>query len=210
MQLRWTVVGALPLFVSGCGTPTGAIPTPGAQAARAKLEGPRISVIAGSFKPTFFYGPWQCSQRWMTYCQRQCAAEGYALKGCMWIADLKLDWEGTLYNAGGRFAITHCCCDYPVLSKEATKAARTRWEKFRDSFRKDWGKRFGDWPAGEDASWPGHHLRDLKHGGDPVDPNNILPTPTTIHDLLNKEYPKCYDGLPPWNTVGPDLPYSDY
>ncbi len=208
MQLRWTVVGTLLLFVSGCGT-TGAIPSVGAQAARAKLEGPRISVVAGSFKPTFYYGPWQCSQRWMTYCQRQCVAEGYARRGCMWIADLKLDWEGTLYNAGGRYAITHCCCDYPVLSKEATKAARTRWEKFRDSFRKDWGEKFGDWPAGEDASWPGHHLRDLKRGGDPVDPNNILPTPPAIHDLLNKEYPRCYDGLPPWNTVGPDLPYSD-
>lgn len=209
MQLRWSVVGALLLFVSGCGTPTGAIPSPGAQTARAKLEGPRISVVAGSFKPTFFYGPWQCSQRWMTYCERKCASEGYALKGCMWIADLKLDWEGMLYDAGGRYAITHCCCDYPILSTAATKAARNRWEKFRDTFRKDWSKKFGDWPAGEDASWPGHHLRDLKHGGDPVDPSNILPTPPTIHDLLNIEYPRCYDGMPPWNTVGPDLPYSD-
>lgn len=37
----------------------------------------------------------------MTYCERQCAAEGYPLKGCMWLADLKLDWEGTTHNAGG-------------------------------------------------------------------------------------------------------------
>lgn len=98
----------------------------------------------------------------MAYCTRQCAAEGYTLKGCVWLADLKLDWEGRLYDAGGRYAITHCCCDYPVLSKEATQAARDRWENIRESFREDWSKT------------------------------------------------RCYAGGPPWNTVGPDLPYSDY
>jgi hypothetical protein len=147
--------------------------------------------------------------RWMAYCEKECAAEGFTLKGCMWLADLKLDWEGRLYDAGGRYAITHCCCDYPVLSKEETQAARDQWDQIRESFREDWSKKFGDWPLERGKSWPGHHIRDLKHGGDPVDPNNILPTPPTIHDVLNKEYPRCYDGLPPWNTVGPDLPYSD-
>ncbi len=219
MRQRVAVVVSMLLVVNGCGgksgipppgPQSGQSPSPGAQPARAKVEGPRISVIAGSFKPTLFYGPWQCSQRWMTYCQRQCAAEGYTLKGCMWLADLKLDWEGRTHNAGGRYAITHCCCDYPVLSKDATQAARDRWEAIRESFREDWSKKFGNWPLERGKSWPGHHIRDLKHGGDPVDPDNILPTPPAIHDVLNKEYPRCYDGGPPWNTVGPDLPYSDY
>lgn len=72
--------------------------------------------------------------------------------------------------------------------------ARDRWENIRESFREDWSKKFGSWPLERGKSWPGHHIRDLKHGGDPVDPNNILPTPPTIHDVLNKEYPRCYDG----------------
>jgi hypothetical protein len=30
-----------------------------------------------------------------------------------------------------------------------------------------------------------------------------------MHDVFNKAYPACYAGQAPWNTVGPNLPYSD-
>jgi hypothetical protein len=66
-----------------------------------------------------------------------------------------------------------------------------------------------EWPGDGAKSWPGHHVRDLQHGGDPVDPNNIFPAEPSAHDLYNRAYPACYGGQPPWNTVGPDLPYTD-
>jgi hypothetical protein len=69
---------------------------------------------------------------------------------------------------------------------------------------------FGNWPLEDGKSWPGHHIRDLLHGGDPTDAENILPAPQGTHDLFNKAYPACYAGVPPWNTVGPHLPYLDY
>jgi len=56
----------------------------------------------------------------------------------------------------------------------------------------------------------GHHIRDLWHGGDPVDPNNILPVHPGAHKVFNDQYPACYDGKAPWNTVGPNLPYMDH
>ncbi|WP_233261878.1 hypothetical protein [Vitiosangium sp. GDMCC 1.1324] len=58
-------------------------------------------------------------------------------------------------------------------------------------------------------SWPGHHIRDLKHGGNPVDLSNIFPAKPSVHDIYNRAYPACYGGQPPWNTVGPNLPYTD-
>ncbi|OJH33439.1 hypothetical protein BON30_48585 [Cystobacter ferrugineus] len=30
-----------------------------------------------------------------------------------------------------------------------------------------------------------------------------------LHEVFNEQYPACYDGKSPWNTVGPDLPYTD-
>jgi len=58
-------------------------------------------------------------------------------------------------------------------------------------------------------AFPGHHVRDLQHGGDPVDPNNIIPAQPDVHEVFNEQYPACYDGKAPWNTVGPNLPYTD-
>ena len=135
--------------------------------------------------------------------------------GCMWLADIKLDWEGRLVvpplpvKAGGRYGLFHCCCDYPTLPKAVKEAERRRWDNIRESFRERWSKKFGEWPAEGDNPWPGHHIRDLWHGGDPVDPNNILPTHPEAHKVFNDQYPACYDGLAPWNTAGPALPYSD-
>jgi len=90
-----------------------------------------------------------------------------------------------------------------------TEAERRKWENIRKDFRNEWGKKFGDWPVESGKAWPGHHIRDLGHGGDPVDPNNILPTQPDVHDVFNRAYPACYEGQPPWNTVGPEWPYTD-
>jgi hypothetical protein len=127
----------------------------------------------------------------------------------MWLADLKLDWDGRPYRAGGRYAITHCCCDYATLTPEANEAQRKKWENIRNKFGEDWSKKFGEWPTESGRSWPGHHIRDLKHGGDPTNPNNILPYPPDLHEILNDEYSACYDGRDPWDKIGPDLPYTD-
>jgi hypothetical protein len=27
--------------------------------------------------------------------------------------------------------------------------------------------------------------------------------------VFNRAYPACYEGQPPWNTVGPEWPYTD-
>jgi hypothetical protein len=86
---------------------------------------------------------------------------------------------------------------------------RTKWDNIRESFREKWSKKFGEWPAKSGKAWPGHHIWDLWHGGDLTDPNNIIPAEPTVHDVFNREYPKCYDGQAPWNSVGPDLPYTD-
>jgi hypothetical protein len=169
----------------------------------------------GRMRTTFFYGPWQCNSRWMTECQKECVSKKYPLKGCMWLADMKLEWSGHLIlppvpvESGGRLALTHCCCDIPVLKPQQTEALRKEWENARKVFRQDWSKKFGAWPTENGKSWPGHHIEDLGHGGPPIDPNNILPTPPDIHDIFSKQYPVCYAGGPPWNTVGPDRPYTD-
>ncbi|WP_343211090.1 hypothetical protein [Archangium violaceum] len=42
-----------------------------------------------------------------------------------------------------------------------------------------------------------------------MDRNNIIPAQPGVHKVFTKAYPACYGGQPPWNTVGPDLPYTD-
>ncbi len=140
MKLAKTVV--LAVFFIGCATTqrtdgpgtggSGPSPSPGARPA-VKKELPWLNVPGGRMKTTFFYGPWQCRREFMNGCQRECASEGHTLKGCMWLADLKFDWEGSLVvlpvpvKAGSRYGIYHCCCcDYTELSKQATRAERAR------------------------------------------------------------------------------------
>jgi hypothetical protein len=77
-------------------------------------------------------------------------------------------------------------------------------------FRKSWSERFGEWPVERGKSWPGHHIRDLWHGGDPVEPNNVFPAQPDVHEVYNEQYPACYGGQLLWNTVGPNLPYTDH
>jgi hypothetical protein len=162
-------------------------------------------------RTTIYYGPWQCNQRWMDHCQAKCASEGRKLMGCMWLADIKTDlqtrYPGPPMAAGGRYAITHCCCDYPLAKDTALR--RQQWKGARDSFRKKWGEEFGEWPKVGDEYWPGHHMRDLQRGGDPTDKRNVLPAPPDVHDVFTDEYPMCYAGGSRWSTVGPDLPYTD-
>ncbi len=215
MKLRWKELSLVVLV--GCGTTGGPYPPPpsvAAQPASAKWEGPWMTVPGGQWKAAFFYGPWRCNQRWMDSCQAECAEAGHVLKGCMWLADMKLDWKGQIVppvqvDSGGRLAIVHCCCDFPTVSPMENRQLREQWKNRMQSLRKRWGERFGEWPKSEGDHWAGHHLRDLKHGGDPTDLNNILPTPDPVHIVFNKQYDTCYSGGAPWNTVGPDLPYSD-
>ena len=181
--------------------------------ARGKWVGPTITGPAGGqLQTAIYYGPWQCNQRFMDYCSRKCSAEGHALMGCMWIADIKMDWKGRFLvfpvHAGGRLAITHCCCDYPTVKDVADR--RDQWDNVKKSFRRKGGEGFGEWPMESNGnSWPGHHIRDLLHGGAPKAENNVLPVPPSVHDVLNKEYPACYSGSSRWKTVGPSLPYTD-
>ena len=173
-----------------------------------------MNVPGGRMKTTLYYGPWQCRREFINQCQMECGAS-YKLKGCMWLADIKLDWVGSLVllplpvKAGSRYGIYHCCCDYPELSPGDNAARRKEWDRIRKSYRDDWSKKFGEWPGTGGKSWPGHHIRDLQHGGDPVDPNNIIPAEPVVHDIYNRAYPACYAGQAPWNTVGPNLPYTD-
>jgi hypothetical protein len=200
-------LAARELHRSPCGAP-GALPA-------TKKELPWLTVAGGRLKTTLFYGPWQCNRRWMNSCQRECTSEGLQLKGCMWLGDIKLDWQGSHLvlplpvEAGGRYAITHCCCSYPALSPVSNATRRKEWENFRESYREGWSKKFGKWPETDGVAWPGHHIRDLQHGGDPVDPSNIIPTQPDVHKVFNKAYPDCYAGMEPWSRVGPDLPYRD-
>jgi hypothetical protein len=215
------LAGALMLLMvlTGCATNqgtggSGPSPSPGVQPAT-KKELPWLDVPGGRMKTTLYYGPWQCRREFMNDCQKQCDREGHALKGCMWLADFKFDWEGRLVllpvpvRAGSRYGIYHCCCDYPELSKDEIETQRDKWDDFRNSFREGWSKKFGQWPFEHGENWPGHHVRDLKRGGNPVDRNNIIPAQPGVHKVYTKAYPACYGGQSPWNTVGPDLPYTD-
>jgi hypothetical protein len=197
---------------AGCETPNGTHAAPGASPASAKWEGPLMpGPGGGQVRTTIYYGPWQCTQRWMAHCQTKCASEGRKLMGCMWLADIKTDWQGRYLGpplaAGGRYAITHCCCDYPLVKDTALR--RQQWKSARDSFRKEWGEEFGEWPKSGDEHWPGHHIRDLQRGGDATARRNVLPAPSGVHGVFTDEYPMCYAGGSRWSTVGPDRPYTD-
>lgn len=105
--------------------------------------------------------------------------------------------------------MAHRACDYPVLSKAQNEIVRRQWERFRAPFREEWSKKFGLWPISGGENWPGHHVRDLKHGGNPIDPNGIIPAEPVVHDDFGRKYPACYKGEEPWSQVGADLPYTD-
>jgi hypothetical protein len=128
-----------------------------------KKELPWLTVPGGQMKTTLFYGPWQCRQQFMNQCQTECAGEGYPLMGCMWLADLKFDWKGSLFllpvdvEAGSRYGIYHCCCKFPTRTKAENEAARQEWKNAMKSCRKSWSERFGEWPSVDGVSWLGHH-----------------------------------------------------
>lgn len=63
----------------------------------------------------------------MRYCENSCAGKGHTLQGCIWLADVKMDFEGTVIRTGGRYGITHCCCNYTPTSPAQTDALRRRW-----------------------------------------------------------------------------------
>ena len=221
--MMWVRMIAVWVLLMGCGTsahgPLGPKPVPSLGAKPAvKKELPWLALPGGRrMKTTLFYGPWQCRKNFMRMCQAECAREGYPLMGCIWLADLEFEWEGQLValpvpvEAGSHYGIWNCCCDFPVLPKNKRKAGRDQWKSSMESFRQTWGRRFGEWPtAGSGVNWPGHHIRDLWHGGNPVDPNNVFPVEPGVHSVYNKVYPSCYRGEAPWNTIGPDLPYTDH
>jgi hypothetical protein len=193
-----------------------AVPLPvGAQARNDKWTGPPITgPLGGQTQISIYYGPWQCRQDWLSDCEKRCASERYESKGCMWLADIKVDWETRFgpwpMHGGGRLAIVHCCCSYTPVKNSSQ--LRGEWENARKSFRRRWGEEFGTWPVDEAGnSWPGHHIRDLLHGGDPVAERNVIPVHPQVHDVFNKEYPLCYAGGGKWNTAYPhsSLPYKD-
>jgi hypothetical protein len=178
-----------------------------------KWESDWVTTPAGvRFKTVIYYGPWKCRQEWLTECEAKCLGKKLESKGCIWIADIKLDGEGTTVLTpsrwGGRQAITHCCCTYPRVSN--LNELRDKWKSARSSYREEWGREFGRWPVESSGdSWPGHHIHDLLHGGDPVGRNKVLPVRPDIHSEINTAYPQCYSGEGGWNTPGPYWPYTD-
>lgn len=209
-KLTCTVLAVLLVGAAGCGSAT--VSSSG-KPASAKWVGPAWpGPGGGTVKTVIYYGPWQCNAEYMNRCQRRCASEGHTLKGCIWLADVKGDWQGRFAflpaEAGGRLALTHCCCDYPTVSD--TQARRDIWKNARDGFRNEWAREFGAWPkSGSGDHWPGHHIFDLWHGGDPTAPGNVLPVPTEVHKVINDAYPACYAGGSQWSNVGFDRPYVD-
>ncbi len=179
----------------------------------AKWVGPEFSTPeGGKARTTIYYGPWQCRQPWLDDCQVKCTRQNHKLMGCIWIADIKTDWQtrflGSPASAGGRLAIVHCCCDYPSVTDLAQR--RNKWENGTDSFRRKWSSEFGPWPTDQTGNrWPGHHIWDLKHGGHPTADNNVLPVPQRVHDTINKAYPACYAGGGQWGQAGPYWPYAE-
>ena len=194
------------LFCAACGSVSPTVTGSGR-----KWVGPTIPLgLGGEWRTVIWYGPWQCSRTLWRYCEETCAGEGYSLRGCVWLADVKMDFDGRFVDAGSRAGITHCCCNYDELSTTETKARRERWEALRDSFREEWAKKFGAWPQQPNgAKWPGHHIRDLKHGGNPTDWDNIIPMDPAVHALLNGVYNQCYAGNHPWTGIGVDHPYGE-
>ncbi|WP_233583539.1 hypothetical protein [Corallococcus sp. CA053C] len=184
--------------------------TPAPVAVR-KWVGPLVNVPGGGqFRTVIFYGPWQCSSQIMNYCREKCAGSGHVLQGCMWIADVKMDFQGTLVRAGSRFGMAQCCCNYGTLSVKQNDLARNRWNRARKGFREEWAQRFGTWPTEANGMpYQGHHIRDLAHGGNPTDWENILPFPQDLHEELLTPYNQCYANEPPWTQTGVDFPYGE-
>ncbi|SEL24484.1 hypothetical protein SAMN05444354_1055 [Stigmatella aurantiaca] len=203
------VVALTASALAACGSATvGAVGMP---PATAKWVGPAVpSPNGGRVTTTIYYGPWQCNAKQMGRCQRQCTSEGRMLMGCIWLADIKGDWVGRFMflpaEGGTRYPLTHCCCDYATV---APRRGRGIWDNARDAFRTNWIEEFGAWPSTAGRNWPGHHIRDLGHGGHPTDSSNILPVPDPVHTLFNNAYPQCYARGSRWSTPGPNLPYSD-
>ncbi|WP_375759774.1 hypothetical protein [Corallococcus exercitus] len=219
-MLTWIVMTAVATFrraasaaallaLVGCGSATAG---GGGSPARAKWVGSVIRTPdGGQLRTTIYYGPWQCSAAFLSRCERKCSAQGYPLMGCMWLADIKGDWQGRYLflpaEAGGRLAITHCCCDYPTVSNG--RQLREKWKNAREGFRRQWGSEFGEWPSTNGVNWQGHHIFDLAHGGPPVAPDNVLPVPQDVHQVFNDEYPACYAPGGKWLMPGPARPYVD-
>ncbi|HLL54394.1 MAG TPA: hypothetical protein VK447_12650 [Myxococcaceae bacterium] len=181
----------------------------GAPKTAAKWEGPWVPIgLGGKLRTTIYYGPWKCRATFMNACRTECSRKGHRLMGCIWIADIKSDYEGIAFvkRAGGRAAISHCCCDYPTASD--LDARRKTWERGRDKYRQEWSKEFGEWPMAGKEAWPGHHVMDLLHGGDPLS-KEIFPIPKEVHYEVTAEYKQCYQGANGWNTAGPDYPYGE-
>ncbi|RKG82781.1 hypothetical protein D7W82_26220 [Corallococcus sp. CA049B] len=207
--LRSLASAAVLLTLAGCGSATVG---GGGSPARGKWVGSVVRTPdGGQLRTTIYYGPWQCSAAFLSRCESKCAAQGYPLMGCMWLADIKGDWQGRYLfmpaEAGGRLAITHCCCDYPKVSDG--KWRRDTWKNSRNAFRDEWGREFGGWPSTGGVNWQGHHIFDLGHGGAPVARDNVLPVPDDVHGVLNREYPACYAPGGQWLKPGPERPYVD-
>ncbi|MBU8895282.1 hypothetical protein DRW03_06915 [Corallococcus sp. H22C18031201] len=164
----------------------------------------------GQWRTVIWYGPWECSQSLWTYCREKCSGEGYMLQGCMWLADVKMDFNGRFVDAGSRAGITHCCCNYDVLPSAQIAARRDRWEAIREGFRAQWAKKMGAWPQDiQGNNYPGHHIRDLGHGGNPTDWDNLIPMDPAVHNTLRGLYNQCYAGNSPWTRIGADYPYGE-
>ncbi|HEU5154424.1 MAG TPA: hypothetical protein VFU03_06825 [Gemmatimonadales bacterium] len=164
----------------------------------------------GTTQTTIYYGPWQCRQEWLTDCTARCGRQGHRSMGCIWLADMKTEVKTRFLlmpiSWGGKLAITHCCCDWP----ETRPVNRDEWEKGRERYRKDWEKEFGEWPTIDGKrAWPGHHIRDLLHGGDQMSKDNVFPAPPDVHKLYDQVYRECYGSAHRWSQAGPDYPYAD-
>ncbi|WP_434300224.1 hypothetical protein [Corallococcus exiguus] len=207
---RSTATAAAILALVGCGSATVGS---GGSPARAKWVSPIFTTPdGGQLRTTIYYGPWQCSTAFMSRCESKCAAQGLPLMGCMWLADIKGDWQGRYLfmpaEAGGRLAITHCCCDYPKVSDGEWR--RKTWQSAREGFRRKWSSEFGEWPkTGGGENWAGHHIFDLAHGGPPTAGGNVIPVPGDVHTVFTNEYPACYAPGGKWLTPGPERPYAD-
>lgn len=80
----------------------------------------------------------------------------------------------------------------------------------RPDFRRQWANRFGTWPTDTTGTpYEGHHVRDLWHGGNPTDWDNIIPFPQDLHQQLPAAYKQCYANNPPWTRTGVDYPYGE-
>lgn len=207
-MLERTAMLLLTLVLVGCGTAGSTLTPPQAR----KWEGPWMETPTGLLRKTLYYGPWRCRQVWLDECQSKCAARKLASMGCIWVADIKTELhavDGIIpVEAGGRLAVTHCCCDYPLATD--LEKRRSQWDNSRERYRRRWIDEYGAWPTtGTGDNWPGHHVFDLRHGGEPAVFGEVIPVPPDTHSLINSAYPQCYSGKGGWNIAGPDWPYSE-